>query len=413
MKKVFYYFNSYVDVRFAYSQHYNTVYKICQMCYNIIAEEGIMVNTKIISANLKRFRLLKNTTQEDLAKKAGISLAGYRNFESGRTIPKITILMEIAKAMGLTLENLVTEIQIPTKIRFRCQRSLKTRDQILIEVIKKLNNFNYLENILKVKKSFKYESSFVDPIKAANEMRKEADLKLKEPIMDICGLIEEKFSIKIIPIVVNSNLFFGLSIGEEDGGPAIVVNIWERIPVERWIFTVAHEFGHIILHKNSFNVNATEEIKTQEDEANKFASYFLMPDELFNDEWQKTEGLSFLDRVFKLKRICRVSYKTVLYRLQEKYMEKYPDVNIWKEFNLHYKHQYNLFLPHSEEPLPLENWAANEPKRLDNADFSEDRLAYLVKKALLKEHITRSRAAEILGISNEEISQRVKEWIKH
>ena len=42
-----------------------------------------------------------------------------------------------------------------------------------------------------------------------------------------------------------------------------------------------------------------------------------MPEEAFNSEWHDTRGLPLVDRVFKVKRIYQVSYKTVLYRLSE------------------------------------------------------------------------------------------------
>jgi hypothetical protein len=38
---------------------------------------------------------------------------------------------------------------------------------------------------------------------------------------------------------------------------------------------------------------------------------------VFEKEWQNTRGLPFLDRILKVKRMFRVSYKTVLYRLAE------------------------------------------------------------------------------------------------
>ncbi|MAG13546.1 MAG: hypothetical protein CMN78_03000 [Spirochaetales bacterium] len=43
-----------------------------------------------------------------------------------------------------------------------------------------------------------------------------------------------------------------------------------------------------------------------------------MTEEGFDREWQETAGLAFPDRVMKVKRIFRVSYKTLLFRLIEK-----------------------------------------------------------------------------------------------
>ena len=126
-----------------------------------------------------------------------------------------------------------------------------------------------------------------------------------------------------------SDAFFGLSVAKEDGGPAVVVNVWDRISVERWIFTAAHELGHLLLHVGAYDVAKTEESREEEEEANQFASHFLMPQEVFALEWNEARGLPLVDRVLKVKRIFRVSYRTVLYRLSEQ--EAYGKA-IWQKF---------------------------------------------------------------------------------
>jgi len=54
---------------------------------------------------------------------------------------------------------------------------------------------------------------------------------------------------------------------------------------------------------------------------------------------------------------------------------------------------------------------ANEPRRLDNADFLEDRLSRLMRQAIEQELITRDRVAEILRITPEEMIQRIGDWV--
>ena len=97
----------------------------------------------------------------------------------------------------------------------------------------------------------------------------------------------------------------------------MVVNTWDRISVERWIFTAAHELGHLLLHPSEYRRDATELPTQAEREADAFASEFLMTERAFDAEWDATRGHSLLLRVLKIKRIFRVSYKTVLHRLVE------------------------------------------------------------------------------------------------
>ena len=71
--------------------------------------------------------------------------------------------------------------------------------------------------------------------------RREAfGLEPDEPVRDVYGLLEAN-GVKVFPMRVASHDFFGLSVAPEDGGPAVVVNTWERISVERWIFTAAQD----------------------------------------------------------------------------------------------------------------------------------------------------------------------------
>ncbi len=57
------------------------------------------------------------------------------------------------------------------------------------------------------------------------------------------------------------------------------------------------------------------------------------------------------------------------------------------------------------------DWAAHEPKRLCDADFGEARLSRLVRRALEEQRITRSRAAEILGLTVEDMMQLMEDWL--
>src|SRR5690606_30495530 len=101
----------------------------------------------------------------------------------------------------------------------------------------------------------------------------------------------ESSGVKVYPISLASDAFFGLSVAADEGGPAIVVNVWDRISVERWIFSAAHELGHLLRHLDAYDVRHHEEKPDEEKEANEFAAHFLMPEHLFRQEWEDTCGL--------------------------------------------------------------------------------------------------------------------------
>jgi Zn-dependent peptidase ImmA (M78 family)/DNA-binding XRE family transcriptional regulator len=376
-----------------------------------------------ISSNLLRLRLEKKWSQEHIAGAAGLSTLAYRNLESGKSIPKASTLQFLANAFGVQIQELVTAVPELRHVRFRSLKRLNTRGQILNEMARKLKDFHEIEGLLNSHVKYGLEdfsakrsgSSDARAKKAAREVRHIFGLNDAEPVRDICGLLESE-GVKIIPMNIASDAFFGLSVAKDNGGPAIAVNTWERISVERWIFTAAHELGHLVLHLGSFDVNQTQEETQQESEANIFGSYFLMPEKSFDKEWQDTYGLSLVQRVLKVKRIFRVSYRTVLYRVAQINGDK-----VWRIFQANYKQLYGRTLLKEDEPDALgsdawdagypEGTRAGEPENLSPVDFEEDRLSGLVRKAIEKERITINRGAEILGLSLSEMRALSASWI--
>jgi Zn-dependent peptidase ImmA (M78 family)/DNA-binding XRE family transcriptional regulator len=378
-----------------------------------------------IGTNLRRLRTARGVTQEDLAEAAGITRVAYRNVETGASLPRTETLQALARALEVGIQDLVTPVAELRHVRFRSFRRLNTRDQILIDVGRRLGDFNNLENLLGDRIEYALRAftrdlgkeSESDPEKVAAEVRERFGLGSDEPVRDLCGLLESR-GIKVLPLRIASDAFFGLSVAEADGGPAVAVNIWDRISVERWIFTAAHELGHLVLHLEDYQVDCKAEEEKQEKEANLFASHFLMPPEVFRKEWNETYGMPFVDRVFKVKRMFRVSYRTVLYRLGE---TGAVGPEIWQRFQGEYKRRFGRTLLKDDEPAALaadafrasfpESSRAGEPEDLSPADFMEDRLLRLVRRAVETEAITLSRGAEILGLSTVEMRQLSASWV--
>jgi len=383
------------------------------------------MNNDVIAANLKRIRRARGISQSRVAEAAGLSRSAFRNIESGEAQPRVRNLEAIAGALQVPVRELLEPAVELTHVRFRSHRTLRTRSQILTDVGRWLVDYNGLEELLESRRPFRLHG--VAPsagagedraVAAARAARSALGLTEHEPIRDICGLLDSA-GVKVFPLPVASDAFFGLSVGPSDGGPAVVVNTWERISVERWIFTAAHELGHILLHLGDYGQDAEGEDEAHELEADAFAAEFLMPDEVFRREWSETYGLPLVDRVIKVKRIFRVSYRTVLYRLAPDYKGWAP--NIWVHFSTEYRRARGKPLSKNDEPAALtesefvtaaaEDLGRHEPDRLSSGDFREDRLAGLVRRATEAGEISLGRAAEILGISLKEMRALSVSWV--
>ena len=366
------------------------------------------MNLQILAQNVRRLRTAKRLSQSALADDAGLSLPAIKSLELAKSEPRMRTMQAIAKALDVKLQELFQPVRELRTVRFRSAKRMQNRENVLAEVARWLDDFNFLEESLNKKMPFslgavRRQCSRDRLAEAAGLCRKKLGLKVTEPIHDICGLLEHA-GVKVFPVPMASDSFFGLSVGEEDGGPAVVVNVWERISVERRIFSAAHELGHLMLHPDAYDVNKVDESKEEEQEADRFAGHFLMPNEGFRKEWNEAAGLHFVDRVFKVKRIFRVSYKTVLSRLLE---EGAVDKSIWMKFNMAYQQHFNRKLSFKEEPMGID---PAEPFGMQRFDFYEDRFKRLTREAVEKDKISLSRGAEMLRIGIEEMQDLLQNW---
>lgn len=386
-----------------------------------------------LAANLRRLRTAQGLSQQALADKADLSRIGYRDVETGRATPRLDTLQRIAEALGVPIPQLLAPVRELTHVRFRAQKRMIKRENLLAEVARWIDDYLELEGLLDqrstwalqdlAKRLARSKRRGVERARhAAAEARKELGLALdshEDAIRDICGLLEDN-GVKVLPASVKSEGFFGLSVGPQDGGPAVVVNVWDRISVERWIFTAAHELGHLLLHPDAYDVTETDEADPEEKEADAFAGHFLMPDALFDKEWEEARGLGFVDRVFKVKRIFRVSWQTVVYRVASR-LPRAEQPALWQRFNAEYARKVGQELTRTDEPNPMPPAefatgrpvarVADEPARLDGADFQEDRLWRLVRTAVDDGKISLGRAAEILGLDLIEMRALASSWV--
>jgi Zn-dependent peptidase ImmA (M78 family)/DNA-binding XRE family transcriptional regulator len=358
-----------------------------------------------LAINLMRLRKLNNLTQQDLADAAGISRVAYRNLEKGDAKPRQGTLQALADALQVNAFDLLAPLPKLKSLRFRAKVTMTAREkaqsnQVLVQTGNWLQDFNELETALKSQRPNRLKSfrKGTKPETAARKLREELLGKNNycDFIPDICELLENA-GVKIFMFDFQMSECSGLSIGPADGGPAMAINTGKDMTVERQIFSIAHELGHLVMHQDSYGKKSEELNEEEENEADAFAAAFLMPKELFSNEWNENRGLHWVDAILKTKRHFRISSQAVIRQLIEMGKAEHPTA--YKKFRADYKIRFGKELGWKEEPHPL-----------DSFDLMEDRFATLVRDALDRELITVSRAAEILNISIEEMRARLKSW---
>ena len=68
------------------------------------------VKVFMLAENIKRYRMERDLSQEQLAQKAGITYSTLAKLESGANQnPTVRTLQQVAGALGVTLDDLLTE----------------------------------------------------------------------------------------------------------------------------------------------------------------------------------------------------------------------------------------------------------------------------------------------------------------
>ncbi len=257
-------------------------------------------------------------------------------------------------------------------------------------------------------------ATVADPREAARETRRVFGLDDRSPIHDIAGLLEQR-GIRVVALSIESDSFSGLAVAEPDAPPAVVVNTWNRRPVEAWIASTARELGHLVLHPSSFDVERADPDERELREAESFASEFLMPTAGFLAEWSAAAGLPLLERVLVVKRVFRVSWRMVVARaagpteLDRATLSRRVHEEHDRAHGRGLLSSAELSRPDREMPALLAR--RPEPAALDAHDFRDEQRWLLVRRALEAETISLARGAQILGIALVEMRRVSASWI--
>jgi Zn-dependent peptidase ImmA (M78 family) len=351
---------------------------------------------------------------QQIADDIGISRQAYSAIEAGKSVPKSGTLVALAEALDSSVPDILADPPSFSSLRFRSGRSMPKREQAKRDVLlhdfrRWLDDYSFLEKLLDVGDNWPFESAGADdPVRAEAQARDSIGVESDEPIDDIIGLLESAGA-KVFTEDFQLPKVYGFSAGRADNGPAIAVNTSPDISIERQIFTVAHELGHLIMHERSYVGVTGDGSDDEETDANRFGSHFLLPKKAFEQELEESSGLPLVDLVLHVKRKFRVSYKTVLFRLVNEYG---VDRSLYQRFAVAYGQRYGKNLRGHAEPDALQDpIARDEIEELSRYDFVESGLSRLVKQAYNQELISASRAAEILRIPLDEMRGLESNWV--
>lgn len=246
----------------------------------------------------------------------GLSQPNLSKFEKGLQTLSQDLLTKVISFLDFPLEFFTKNISNePETTHYRKRASITKTDKLSIEYSYKLIGYiidQMADSLLWpdfTLKPLDIEDGYT-PEYVASFTRKLLGLNQNEPVKEICNLLETHGIIIVELDAIEK--FDGVSIVTDSGYPVIVIN--KNFSNDRKRFTIAHELGHLLLHaigNPAIPKHRTEKIK--EDEANIFASEFLMPKKGIQSSLYNLK----LSHLAELKRYWLTSMASIIRRAKD------------------------------------------------------------------------------------------------
>ena len=261
---------------------------------------------------LKEIRVIRKMTLEELATNLGVTKQAVSKYEHGQSMPSNDTMCKILKVFDIPKQYLnkdTISVVGSNSILFFRTASVTSKTDIEIADIESKWGYEVLIGI----DSFEKITSMNIPLIDEDLSISEKAMYLRQfwnlgsgPIENMTTLLETN---GIFIFVVNSTKLntdaYSRIINDT---PIIVLNSHKGTSV-RWRFSLAHELGHLVLHRNLSKKDFELRAKEIEDEASLFASSFLMPPDSFGNSVIAPK-LDFLE---DLKKEWKVSIAAMIY----------------------------------------------------------------------------------------------------
>ena len=272
---------------------------------------------------IKIARESRKLTQDELAKRLGISQVAVHKIETGLSQINDDLIDKLAIHLNYPISFFQNETKIINSgIRLHRKRlALNKKDEGYIDALMSIFTMSISKFLEYVDLEVNLPEILIDEYLSAYDI---AD-KLREIWKIPCGSINnliyylEGNGIFVFEVDCDFSTFDAVSAYNNSLGVGIIIINKNQSP-DRYRFTLAHELGHIIMHRSSISPNI-------EKEANNFASAFLMPR---NDIYEDLVDLKFWD-LPQYKQIWKVSMAALIYRafdLKAIDSKKYASLNV-------------------------------------------------------------------------------------
>ena len=285
----------------------------------------VPINNKIVPSKVKEARTARGLSLAELSRMIGVSSQAISQYEQGKITPSPNILMKLVDELefpiGFFCDDMSIEDYEENIVYFRSHKNITNKLKEACKV-----KIKWIEQTYRIIKDY-FELPMldlvefdIDSIEDIDEnMIEELAYKLRQhwnlsqaPIKNFTALLQEKGFV-VTKLMIGTKKVDAFSKWNE-GVPYIFVGA-DKGSACRLRFDLAHELGHLIMHKKvlSSELKSDKEVYNKmENQANYFAGAFLLPIEAFNREVIS----SSVDNFVILKNKWNVSISAMIKRCQ-------------------------------------------------------------------------------------------------
>lgn len=324
--------------------------------------EGFDLDTVALAfdpTRLTQARQAAGMTKSRLADLVGVTAAAIGQYEASVTTPRKELFSKLAKALDVPPTYFAggrpTGRVDGAQVHFRSLRSTSSRDRskalAFVEQVWELSVA--LEKRVRFPAVDLPDVTGADPRSAAAALRSHWQLD-KGPVRHLVALTESRGVIVSLLTLSNPDVArvgaFSTSHLER---PIIVVTPERARSIYTYRFTVAHELGHLLMHRDT-NPGDLQ----QEREADQFAAEFLTPRAEISNVLPRNLNFALLHQ---LSRHWGVSVESLIYRMKE--LGVVSEASIRRGFQrLHQLRESDI-----ESPEPLAAYPGEMPSLLREA----------------------------------------------
>lgn len=278
---------------------------------------------RIYPERFREARLARGLSAAEVASKVGVSRQAISKYETGQGEPSSQVMNELAACLDMPISFFYKSPTIQKNRATTFYRSLKTNAAKSKEIM-------MVKSDWAVQISEILEKDIVYPEPDIPTVPDQCQEYTLDNIESLASYVRKCWKLGSGPIANMSRLLesHGIIIAEVktghletdacsafiDSRPFIFLDMQKECAV-RTRFNLAHELGHLILHGGITQAELEDKntLNQVEQEANRFASCFLLPKQSFLADIRSTS----LDAFLPLKRKWKVSIQAMVYRCRE------------------------------------------------------------------------------------------------